>query len=97
MTKEMLINLENHAEENVDKNEYSKAILGSIRDTFDDVVRYSKVKGSENLALYELERVADRTENLFNLLNVFLLDSTELNEQVIKQINKLKREAKQGD
>lgn len=94
MTKEQLLkNLEKNAEENIDKNEFSKAILGSIRDTFDEVVKYSKVKGSEELALYELERVSNRTEILLNLLNDFLLDSTELNYQTVKQIMELKREA----
>lgn len=95
MTKLNKLNeLENTTMDNIDKNEYSKAILGSIRDTFDEVVKYSKIKGEEGLTLYELDRVANRTENLLDLLNVFLLDSTELNDRIIQQINKLKLEEK---
>lgn len=86
--------LENTTMDNIDKNEYSKAILGSIRDAFDGVIKCSKNKGEEGLTLYELDRVANRTENLLDLLNVFLLDSTELNDRIIQQINKLKLEEK---
>ncbi|MBT2731657.1 hypothetical protein [Carnobacterium sp. ISL-102] len=97
MTKEILIKLENHAEDNIVKNEHSKAILGSIQDTFNAIIDYSKVEGRENIALYELERVSSRTESLLNILYDFLEDSTELNDQMIKQITEMKWEEKAGD
>lgn len=73
------------------KNEYSQAILESIHDIWDDIVKYSNSKEEEYLALYEVRRVAARTENLLNLLGDLLLDSSELNQKISTQLGQLKK------
>lgn len=96
MTNEQLNKLnelENTTMDTIDKNEYSKAILGSIRDTFDGVIQCSKGEDRGVITLYELDRVSNRTENLLNLLQIFLQDSSELCDQTIKQIMELKHKA----
>lgn len=73
------------------KNEYSQAILESIRDTWGDVVKYSDSKDEEYLALYEIRRVAARTEILLNLLGDLLQDSNELNQKISAELMELKK------
>ena len=96
-TNNKLKALQSKVEDNIVKNEHSKAILESICDTFDDVVKHSNTEGEEHLVVYEFGRIATRTEILFNLLQDFLIDSSKLNDQTIEQIMELKREEKSVD
>lgn len=93
MTKEQLNIAVNKLENISTKNEYSKAVLSSIHDIFDEIVKCTNQKENKlEFTFYEVERVSERTEILFNLLSDLLSDSNKLNEETTIQLMLLKDE-----
>ncbi|MCI3028547.1 hypothetical protein LMF32_05460 [Desemzia sp. C1] len=93
MTNEQINELQEKMERIGTKNGYSRALLLSIYQNFDGIVESANQKGDKEMwTRYEVERVAERTESLFNLLFELISDSTKLNDEVITQLLELKTE-----
>lgn len=72
------------------KNDYSKAILESIEDSFTYLVECSDAKeNAKELTFYELQRIAKRTEIMFNLLKNLTDESDDLNTELSEELNEM--------
>ncbi|MGX7395436.1 hypothetical protein [Carnobacterium mobile] len=93
MGKEQLGELINKSENISTKNEYSKAVLMSIHSIFDGIIDCTNEKeDKKDWTFYEVERVAERTEILLNLLSDLLKDSSSFNDELAIQLMLLKDE-----
>lgn len=85
MTK--LYELQLKTEEIGNKNEYSKAVMESIKEDLLDLVDLSNKKEvSKEITFYELQRVAKRTEIIFNLLGELMSESDDLNTKITSEL-----------
>lgn len=91
MKKEQLSNLQDKAERNSIKNEYSKAVLSSIQEIFNGIAECANDKnGKQSWTVFEVKRVEKRTESLFNLLFELMSESNNTNEEMITQLAELR-------
>ena len=88
---EQLSQLQEKMEDNIMNNENSKAIIESMQDTFENIIKYATDESNKELISYELQRVEARTKSFFGMLNSTLQNSNQINSEAIETLNDIKQ------
>lgn len=88
---EQLNQLQEKMEDNIMNNENSKAIIESMQDTFENIIKYATDESNKELISYELQRVEARTISFFSMLNSTLQKSNQINSEAIETLNNIKQ------